>query len=156
VPTEYGDHLLQALTHAENPTSALSLLQQRFSNSMAWTPADAHRLALDLDRLTHSLQGLGHTAYKGRSRELTLDRLKECWFHLTDRCNLSCTHCLFASSPATTRTLPQAQLDMAAGQALDLGCRLFYFTGGEPFIYPDFFPWLASFLEQNRRTLYLS
>ena len=149
VPTEYGDHLLQALTHAENPTSALSLLQQRFSNSMEWTPADAHRLALDLDRLAHSLQGLGHTAYKGRSRELTLDRLKECWFHLTDRCNLSCTHCLFASSPATTRTLPQAQLDMAAGQALDLGCRLFYFTGGEPFIYPDFFPWLASFLEQN-------
>ena len=149
VPTEYGDHLLQALTRAENPTSALCLLQQRFSNSMAWTPAHAHRLTLDLDRLAHSLKGIGHSEYKGRSRELTLQRLKECWFHLTDRCNLSCTHCLFASSPATTRTLSQAQLEIAAGQALELGCQLFYFTGGEPFIYPDFFPWLTSFLGQN-------
>ena len=95
------------------------------------------------------MKGTGERGYAGRGKELILKRLKECWFHLTDRCNLSCSHCLFAASPGKSRTLPQSQLEAAARQALELGCRLFYFTGGEPFLYPDFFPWLTCLLSQN-------
>ena len=149
VPTAYGDFLLQALLGADSLTGAISLCQKRLASTASESPDIHHRLALDLDRLAQSLKNPNQQEYQGRGRELTLDRLKECWFHLTDRCNLSCTHCLFASSPAKTRTLPRHQLDTAAGEAMDLGCRLFYFTGGEPFLYPDFFPWLTSFLAQN-------
>ena len=87
--------------------------------------------------------------YEGRAAALQLEQLKECWFHLTDACNLSCRHCLFAASPAKTRSLDPALLQSAVNQALDLGCRLFSFTGGEPFLYPDFLPFLRKLL-QNR------
>lgn len=148
-PTAYGDLLLQALLSSENLSAASLLLQQRLAQTDLAVPGNEHRLALDLDRLALSLKSADQPDYRGRGRELSLERLKECWFHLTDRCNLSCRHCLFASSPAQTRTLPQAQLDQATHQALELGCRLFYFTGGEPFVYPGFFPWLTAFLARN-------
>jgi MoaA/NifB/PqqE/SkfB family radical SAM enzyme/ubiquinone/menaquinone biosynthesis C-methylase UbiE len=148
-PTAYGDVLLQGLLNSDSLTSAIALCRKHLARTAQQFPISDHRIALDLDRLAQSLKNTNQHDYRGRGAELTLDRLKECWFHLTDRCNLSCTHCLFASSPAKTRTLPQDQLDLAAAQALELGCRLFYFTGGEPFIYPGFFPWLTSFLARN-------
>jgi MoaA/NifB/PqqE/SkfB family radical SAM enzyme/SAM-dependent methyltransferase len=149
VPTDYGDQLLQALTSTESIAEAISSLRKASPEMVGASMTDEHRLALDLDHLKQSLHITIQKGYAGRGQELTLNRLKECWFHLTDRCNLSCTHCLFAASPAKSRTLPQAQLDLATKQALELGCRLFYFTGGEPFLYPDFFPWLAQFLSDN-------
>jgi MoaA/NifB/PqqE/SkfB family radical SAM enzyme/SAM-dependent methyltransferase len=87
--------------------------------------------------------------YTGRATALSLGQLKECWFHLTDACNLSCRHCLFAASPAKTRSLDPAYLQSAVAQALDLGCRLFSFTGGEPFLYPDFVPFLRELLKNS-------
>jgi MoaA/NifB/PqqE/SkfB family radical SAM enzyme/SAM-dependent methyltransferase len=88
--------------------------------------------------------------YAGRASALSLNQLKECWFHITDTCNLSCRHCLFGASPAKTRTLAPELLDSAVQQALVLGCRLFSFTGGEPFLYPDFLPFLRKLLLENR------
>jgi len=76
--------------------------------------------------------------YPGRRALLALTGLKECWFHLTDRCNLACRHCLFSASPARTTTLPRESLLAGLRQAKELGTRIFYFTGGEPFLYPDF------------------
>lgn len=85
--------------------------------------------------------------YQGRSLALSLTSLKECWFHLTDACNLSCRHCLFGASPAKKRMLPLAELESALVQARTLGCSLFYFTGGEPFVYPHFVEILGNLLE---------
>lgn len=76
--------------------------------------------------------------YAGRGQVLSLSRLKECWFHLTDACNLACRHCLFSASPASPAALPEADLRRAMAEARELGCTIFYFTGGEPFIYPNF------------------
>lgn len=149
VPSTYGDHLLQALLNTDNLADAASRLHKTLADVSPKTPGIEQRLLLDLDRLQQSLKINDEKNYGGRGRELTLERLKECWFHLTDRCNLSCAHCLFASSPAKSLTLPRAQLDSGSRQALELGCRLFYFTGGEPFLYPDFFPWLTAFLSHN-------
>ncbi len=86
------------------------------------------------------------TPYKGRQSVLKLGKLKECWFHLTDACNLSCRHCLFSASPAKSRRMDPGLLQKTVEQALQLGCRLFSFTGGEPFIYPDFIPFLQQLL----------
>ena len=87
--------------------------------------------------------------YGGRVEALQLDQLKECWFHLTDACNLSCRHCLFAASPAKTRSLDPKLLQSTVDQALALGCRLFSFTGGEPFLYPEFLPFLRTLLQNK-------
>ncbi|MBU4586319.1 MAG: methyltransferase domain-containing protein [Proteobacteria bacterium] len=149
VPSDYGDQLLQALAGAESLADAVKNLRNTFPHTASEAPDNEHHLLLELDRLRQVLNISRQKGYAGRGKELTLDRLKECWFHLTDRCNLSCSHCLFASSPSKSRTLPREQLDSGSRQALELGCRLFYFTGGEPFLYPDFFPWLKLFLSQN-------
>jgi len=101
------------------------------------------------DRLVAALEVEPMRPYRGRASALHLDRLKECWFHLTDACNLSCHHCLFAASPAKTRSLAPERLQETVDQALVLGCRLFSFTGGEPFLYPDFLPFLHGLLQSN-------
>jgi MoaA/NifB/PqqE/SkfB family radical SAM enzyme/ubiquinone/menaquinone biosynthesis C-methylase UbiE len=76
--------------------------------------------------------------YQGRSSHLQLTTLKECWFHLTSRCNLSCRHCLFDCSPAQSQSLAPELLAQGLREARELGSTLFYFTGGEPFLYPGF------------------
>lgn len=85
-------------------------------------------------------------AYGGRKNSLTLAKLKECWFHLTDACNLACRHCLFSASPGKSRSLTRLELENAISEAGRLGCTLFYFTGGEPFVYPDFADIVADLL----------
>ncbi len=88
--------------------------------------------------------------YTGRAAMLELSQLKECWFHISDACNLSCRHCLFGSSPAKTRSLLPKLLESGVEQALALGCRLFSFTGGEPFLYSDFLKFLGRLLTANK------
>ncbi len=81
--------------------------------------------------------------YKGRESRLDLDRLRECWFHLTNRCDLACGHCLFKASPARDQAIEPELLRRTIAAAADLGSDIFYFTGGEPFVYPDFTDILA-------------
>jgi len=76
--------------------------------------------------------------YPGRDRVLELTHLRELWFHLTNRCNQACRHCLFASSPSAANGLTLRQVRDLASQAAALGCRVFPLTGGEPFVHPEF------------------
>ena len=76
--------------------------------------------------------------YPGRSALLQLERLEECWFHITDRCNLACRHCLFSCSPETRTTLPLGDFKQAFRKSFALGARIFFLTGGEPMMHPDF------------------
>jgi hypothetical protein len=51
-----------------------------------------------------------------RTDLLRLDRLGECWLHVSNSCNLACTHCMFASSPHDPLQLPtQRLLEIAGG-----------------------------------------
>ncbi|MBI5557568.1 MAG: methyltransferase domain-containing protein [Deltaproteobacteria bacterium] len=88
--------------------------------------------------------------YSGRGNHLQLAALKECWFHLTNQCNLSCRHCLFSASPAQSQSLSRQQLDQAMAEAASLGCTLFYFTGGEPFVYPHFVEMMHGLLQNQQ------
>jgi len=129
VPGPEADQLLQALQGA----SSLDEAARRFPGRRSLT---ATRLAME--RLHSQLDHAAPPAYHGRGAELQLTSLKECWFHLTNRCNLACRHCLFAASPAAQETMPPALLRQAISEATELGCTLFYFTGGEPLLYPQF------------------
>ncbi len=136
VPNREADHYLQSVLRLGSAESAIC---EQGQESLA------ERLLLG-SRLTSQLATTPAPAYKGRGKTLQLGRLKETWFHLTNNCNLACKHCLFGASPAEQETLSKEQLDSGIAQALDLGCTLFYFTGGEPFVYPGFSSVLADLL----------
>jgi MoaA/NifB/PqqE/SkfB family radical SAM enzyme/ubiquinone/menaquinone biosynthesis C-methylase UbiE len=74
------------------------------------------------------------TKYQSRSDKLKLDCLKECWIHITNRCNMECKHCMFKSSPRANEELASQECDNIISESYALGCRLFFFTGGEPFV----------------------
>lgn len=77
--------------------------------------------------------------YMGRFQFLpATPPLQELWLHITDRCNLTCSHCLFCSGPDQARELTLEQLKQHIDDASSLGCRLFALTGGEPLLHPDF------------------
>jgi len=102
------------------------------------------------ERLRLLMDGGETVPYRGRSRELALEGLRECWFHLTNRCNLACGHCLFRSSPARKESIDRDLLARAIGEAAGLGCNVFYFTGGEPLVYEDFPGIIARVLEKEK------
>ena len=104
--------------------------------------------SLDVEALMRSLDFPGHRPHKGRAH-LELDRLSEVWFHLTDACNLHCRHCLFSCKPGTSPFLARERIEALVLEAVNVGCQLVCFTGGEPFVYPDF-PDLLDGLTQRR------
>jgi len=126
VPDHAADCLLQELQQGKG-----------FADS-ASSKKDLGGRMLAAQRLVSQLAAASASPYPGRHPLLTLHSLKECWFHLTDRCNLACRHCLFSSSPAQAATLSPEALAQGIAEAKALSCTLFYFTGGEPFVYPGF------------------
>jgi len=109
VPTTEGDAILRA-PEQNDPTAA------RFLSRLPDPPV---------------------SEYTGRADCLT-PRLNELWLHVTNRCNLSCHHCLFASGPESEGELSAGQILATAAEAVELGCRIFALTGGEPFWHPEF------------------
>ena len=108
--------------------------------------ASLSRNLISIAELQSHLSTSPAAPYTGRAPLLSTDSLKECWFHLTNNCNLACKHCLFSASPAATESLPADRFTRAVDEARKLGCRLFYFTGGEPLTYPGFVAYLAEIL----------
>lgn len=80
---------------------------------------------------------LGEESYKGRGDVLELQALEELWLHVTNSCNLECRHCLVSSSPRESRGLPWDFWGKIIDEALELGVKRFYVTGGEPFVRKD-------------------
>lgn len=66
--------------------------------------------------------------------------LEELWFHTGTACNLRCWFCLEGSKPGDTRIemLTLADVEPYLAEAVELGVERFSFTGGEPFIVPEF------------------
>jgi MoaA/NifB/PqqE/SkfB family radical SAM enzyme/SAM-dependent methyltransferase len=77
-------------------------------------------------------------AYPGRHALLKTDRLRELWFHVTNNCNVTCTHCLVSSAPGARGEIAAARILEVAGQAQKLGCTVFALSGGEPFVHKEF------------------
>jgi MoaA/NifB/PqqE/SkfB family radical SAM enzyme/ubiquinone/menaquinone biosynthesis C-methylase UbiE len=114
VPNRAGDKILQKLQQNIFFNNDLSAF--RFLNRLLDSPS---------------------SNYQGRAEYLRLQHLNEIWFHLSNRCNLTCAHCLFASSPKAQTGLACRQILDIADDAYRLGGRVFAITGGEPFIHPE-------------------
>lgn len=74
------------------------------------------------------------------SPKVALTSLDTLWFQVGGTvCNLACTHCFISCSP-TNHTHEMMRLDEVERyleEAVRLGVREYYFTGGEPFLNPD-------------------
>ena len=78
-----------------------------------------------------------YSDYSGRADLLGLENIKELWFHITNRCNAECSHCLFSSSPDDADELSADDILKTAFEAYGSGSRLFVLTGGEPLVHPE-------------------
>ncbi len=114
VPTKSGDEVIQAIKNKV---------------SLNGNPY--------IHNFLHTLPKIRPLDYQGRSAYLGLEQLNELWFHITNRCNLSCSHCLFASSPKENSELKSDDILKIAEDAVRIGCRVFVLTGGEPFVHPE-------------------
>jgi molybdenum cofactor biosynthesis enzyme MoaA len=84
---------------------------------------------------------------------LALDTL---WFQVAGTlCNLECTHCFVSCSPGnhSLEMLSLAQVRRRLAEAIPLGVREYYFTGGEPFLHPDLLAMLEETLRQGPATV---
>ena len=110
--------------------------QYQLETGKAWV----HVQAFVSETLRHGVTGLqafDRQPYEGRAAYLTLSRLRECWLHTNNSCNLSCQHCLVSSSPRGEQGLPTERWRVLIDQAVALGVDRFYMTGGEPFVRQD-------------------
>ena len=114
VPNRSGDKLLQSALENGWPDSLAALY------------------------FSHRLPAGGKSTYSGYDRNLDTNHLRELWFHLTNRCNLACRHCLFSSSPGEQPEIATEKVLHRVDEACAFGCRVFALTGGEPFIHPGF------------------
>ena len=66
------------------------------------------------------------------------------YFDFTNRCNLSCRHCITSSSPQvdTSTELPTARILTLVSELADIGVLEIAVGGGEPLIHPD---WVVLF-----------
>jgi MoaA/NifB/PqqE/SkfB family radical SAM enzyme len=72
--------------------------------------------------------------------EVTLNSLDTLWFQVGGTvCNLACTHCFVSCSPTnhTHEMISLAEVRRYLDEAVRLGVREYYFTGGEPFLNPE-------------------
>ncbi len=78
-------------------------------------------------------------------------RLKELWFHTGTICNLRCPFCLEGSKPGDNRInmMTCADAEPFLEEALSLGVEQFSFTGGEPFVVPEFVRILSAALDHR-------
>jgi len=89
-----------------------------------------------------------------------LQSLKTLWFNTGSLCNLSCENCYIESSPHNDRLTYLTEQDVASYleeiETLQLPTALIGFTGGEPFLNPDFLNILELTLEKGFSALVLT
>ncbi|HYU32339.1 MAG TPA: radical SAM protein [Thermoanaerobaculia bacterium] len=85
-----------------------------------------------------------------------LRALDTLWFQVGGTvCNLACTHCFVSCSPTnhTHEMMRLAEVRRYLAEAVALGVREYYFTGGEPFLNPDMEAILAETLQVGPATV---
>lgn len=91
---------------------------------------------------------------------VALKRLETVWFNTGTLCNITCQNCYIQSSPTNDRLAYISRDEVAA--FLDeiarekLGTQLIGFTGGEPFLNPQFADMLGDTLERGLEVLVLT
>ncbi len=74
----------------------------------------------------------------GRNLAVLLPRWpQQCFWEITQACNLRCLHCEAESGRANEDELSTAEALEVAGNLRELGCETVHLTGGEPLLRPD-------------------
>ena len=87
---------------------------------------------------------------------VALKSLDTLWFQVGGTvCNLTCSHCFISCSPTnrTHETLSLETVQSYLDEAVDLGVKEYYFTGGEPFINGEMEEILAATLKVGPATV---
>lgn len=87
---------------------------------------------------------------------IKLKHLDHLWFQVTGTlCNLACTHCFNNSGPGvrTFDFLSRESIAMELQQAVRLGVKEIFFTGGEPFLHKELIEILALSLQHTPTTV---
>jgi uncharacterized Fe-S cluster-containing radical SAM superfamily protein len=91
-----------------------------------------------------------------RHPEQPLQHLDALWIQVAGTlCNLRCTHCFVSCGPGEDRHALMSREEVRArvDEALALGVKEFYLTGGEPFVHPQMLEILADTLVQGPSTV---
>ncbi len=107
------------------------------------------KITHDINGLLHRIDGPVETDYQSRLDQLEMGGVTECWIHITNQCNLKCTHCMFRSSPSAQDELTSAECRRIIDEAYELGCRIYYLTGGEPLLSKAFFKSVQDILARS-------
>jgi radical SAM protein with 4Fe4S-binding SPASM domain len=91
--------------------------------------------------------------YKGRSRAIAPYKLDELWIYYTLACNLRCKHCLVSAGSSLKKELTTKEIKKLVDEAIKLGVKRFYITGGEPFIKDDIFGLIRYITKEKKREL---
>jgi len=151
-----NDHILDnwiRINHDKTPLYIRPDLPDWFVPNQAADQLIADSLETDqtsdiVETLLKRIDGPAASSYSFRSEKLTLNSLKECWIHITNTCNMQCPHCIFGSSPAALEGLSENECARIIEDAYGLGCRIFFFTGGEPFVSKHFFKHVQAILQK--------
>ncbi len=87
--------------------------------------------------------------YLGRKKYFNYNYPKEVWIHITNKCNLNCSHCLFSKSLNTKKEIDKNFLLKLIKNLNELGTNIFIFTGGEPLLYKHFPDIIKFILKSN-------
>ncbi len=95
----------------------------------------------------------------GRQRaSIELKQLETLWVNTGTLCNIECGHCYIESSPSNDRLvyLTDEELSPFLDEAALMGASEIAFTGGEPFLNPDFPAMMQTSLERGFSVLVLT
>ena len=93
---------------------------------------------------------------KAETPRVELRSLDTLWFQVSGTlCNLACGHCFISCSPTnhTHEHMSLAQVEETLAEAVGLGVKEYYFTGGEPFLNPEMEAILAATLRVGPATV---
>jgi radical SAM protein with 4Fe4S-binding SPASM domain len=96
---------------------------------------------------------LSRPEYPGRSKAIAPYKLDELWIYSTLACNLRCKHCLVSAGTSLKKELTTEEIKEIVDEAIKLGVKRFYITGGEPFIKDGIFELIKYITKTKNRDL---
>ena len=76
----------------------------------------------------------------GEGPKVSFGALDTVWVQVTGTlCNIACRHCFVSAGPKSTSlaVMSRGEVEAALDEAVELGARDAYYTGGEPFMHPE-------------------
>ncbi|MBI5050948.1 MAG: radical SAM protein, partial [Nitrospirae bacterium] len=91
--------------------------------------------------------------YPGRGKLIAPHQLDELWIYNTLSCNLRCKHCLVSAGKELKDELTAEEIKRVVDEAVELGAKRFYITGGEPFMKDNIFELIRYITQEKGKEL---